>query len=67
MWLASLAFCVVYLLSLLVGGSWTTALLRGLAAAVVVRLVGPPLLYLLVDTVLAAVAESKVDEEADES
>ena len=67
-WLACLAFPSVYLISIYVGASWDTALIRGLVGALAVRFLGPWLFYLLVDTILTALTESKLDDqEADDS
>ena len=61
-WLSCLAFPILYLISIFVGASWETALMRGLGGAIAVRLLGPWLFYLLVDSVLTAVAESKLED-----
>ena len=59
-YLACLAFALVYLLSAAYAGAhWTTALMRGGIAAIVVLLIGRLLLYPLVDTVLSAVSEAE--------
>ncbi len=67
-WLSCLAFPSLYLISIFVGASWDTALIRGLGGALVIRFLGPWLFYLLIDTVMTAMTESKLeDKEADDS
>lgn len=67
-WLSCLAFPSLYLISIFVGATWETALIRGLVGAIAIRFLGPWLFYLLVDSVLSALAESKLeDRETDDA
>ena len=67
-WLSCLAFPTLYLISIFVGAGWDTALIRGIVGALAIRFCGPWLFYLLVDTVMSALTESKLDKkEGDES
>ena len=67
-YLACIAFALVYLLSTLVGATWTTALTRGLVATAVVFFGGRLLFYPLADALISAATEAqqKNRKEADE-
>lgn len=61
-WLSCLAFPSLYLISIFVGATWETALMRGLVGAVAIRFLGPWLFYLLVDNILTAITESRLED-----
>ncbi|MFQ5505647.1 MAG: hypothetical protein ACE5F1_12755 [Planctomycetota bacterium] len=66
-YLACVAFAMVYLLSVSVGASWTTAVTRGVLCCAGVYFGGRLLLYPLADALVAAATEAeKKRREADE-
>ncbi len=66
-YLGSLGFAIVWLLAILIGASWSTALLRGGIAFALVYFVGRLLLLPLIDTIMQAVTEAeKKRREAEE-
>ncbi len=66
-YLGSLGFSIVWLLAILIGASWSTALLRGGIAFILVYFLGRILLIPLIDTILQAITEAeKKRREAEE-
>ncbi|HHI79408.1 MAG TPA: hypothetical protein ENK02_05470 [Planctomycetes bacterium] len=58
-YLGSLGFAIVWLLAISVGASWSTALLRGGMAFVLIYVLGRILLLPLIGTILHALTEAE--------